>query len=209
MSKKYRIAVADDHLDSLACLRRFLESAGHEIVVEAHSGEELVKLCAHVQCDLILTDVKMTGMDGLEAVSIIRKSRETPVIVVSAFFDEDLLQRANSCGVFGYLTKPIRLKDLWTTIEIVVHRYNEFELVRLEAVDARHALDDRKDIERAKGILMKRCSLDESSAFRHLQQLARTHRKKLVDIAKSILLAYDAMEKPLVTSNTRKLATRE
>jgi len=170
MSKSFRVVIADDSLDERYCLRRLLERAGHQVVAEAEAGEDLIKQCASTSPDIAITDVRMSGIDGLAAAATITKTHSIPVVAVSAYFDDELVDRANACSVFSYLIKPVRQEDLLAMIPVVVHRFQEFQLLREEATSARQALEDRKDIERAKGILMKKCGLDEPSAFLQLQK---------------------------------------
>ena len=118
-----------------------------------------------------------------------------PVIVISvAFTDESFLERASSCGALAHLVKPVGQKDLAAIVSIAMQRFQEVQSLRAEVDNMRKALEDRKLIERAKGIIMAKRRLDEPTAFRFLQQLARRHRTKLAEVAKSILLADSALE---------------
>jgi response regulator NasT len=196
MHHTYRIAIADDDADQRVLLRKSLTKAGHTVVVEAASGEELVVLCTEDSANppqFVITDLKMNGMDGLDAATLIFEHREIPFIVVSGYDDDQLIERAIECGAFGFLVKPIREQELKAALCIAAQRFREVQSFRAEATSMRQALEDRKIIERAKGIMMHRRSLDEASAFKCLQQLARHHRQKLVDVAKSINLAADAL----------------
>jgi response regulator NasT len=189
MSNTYRIAIADDDADTLFCLGQLLKAVGHDIVVAASSGQEVVEECRSTTPDIIITDIMMASVDGIEAAGQILGDRDVPIIVVSGYLNDELLQRSNACGVFGYLIKPIRHADLSVAIEVAIRRHQEFRTLRDEASTLKQALEDRKTIERAKGILMKALQLDEAAAFHHLQEVARRHGDKMVSVAKSIILA--------------------
>ena len=119
-----------------------------------------------------------------------------PVILVSAFHDPELIARAEADHIMGYLVKPIKQADLQPVIALALRRFEQFEELRKEAADLRQALEDRKVIERAKGVLMKRGGLDEQDAFRRLQKLASEKSRKLIDIAQMILIAEEAVQPP-------------
>jgi response regulator NasT len=170
-----------------------LERLGHQVVATASTGRELVEQCRNHQPDLIISDIKMPDMDGIEAAAQIYRSDTIPVILVSAFHDIELVERASKNHILAYLVKPIRDTDLAPAIGVAMRRFDEFRELRREADDARQALDDRKVIERAKGILMKRTGLPEPDAFRRLQKLACSKSCKLVDIARSMVTAEEAL----------------
>ena len=164
------------------------------VVAAACTGLELVKLCKETRPDLVITDIKMPDMDGIDAASEVYKDNPVPVILVSAYHDDELIQRAEADHVLAYLVKPIKQADLVPAIGLAMRRFEQFQALRKEAADLRQALEDRKLIERAKGILMKRGSLDEAVAFRNMQKLASDKNRKLVEIAKIIITAEEAME---------------
>jgi len=134
----------------------------------------------------------MPDMDGIDAATLIEKEAPVPVILVSAHHDADTVRRAELDHIMAYLVKPIKQADLEPAIAIAIHRFDQFQALRKEAGDLRQALEDRKTIEKAKGILMKKVNLDEHDAFRRLQRLASDKNKKLVEIARSILMAEEA-----------------
>jgi response regulator NasT len=197
MSRALKIAVADDEPRMLDYYKETLPLLGHEVVASAQSGRELVEKARVCRPDLLITDIKMPDMDGIDAARQICQDEMVPVILVSAFSDPELIERAGANYVMGYLIKPIKEKDLQPVIAIVSRRFEEFQALRKEADTLRQAIQDRKVIERAKGILMKRTGQDEAAAFRRLQKLARENNRKLVEVAQMILTVdevYDPAE---------------
>jgi two-component system, response regulator PdtaR len=196
MTRSLSIAVADDEAIMRDYYRAILPLMGHRLASVAQSGRELVEFCRETRPDLVITDIKMDDMDGIDAAREICKDEPLPVILVSAYHEPDLFERASSEHILAYLVKPIKQADLDAAIAIAMRRFEQFRAVREEAGELRQALEDRKVIERAKGLLMKKASVDESEAFRRLQKLARDHNKKLVEVARMILLAEQAFLPP-------------
>jgi response regulator NasT len=194
MNRRLRVAVADDETDTLEYFREMLVQLGHQVVTAATTGRELVQGCRAARPDLVITDIKMPEMDGIEAATQISREGPLPVILVSAYHDTDLIGRAEADHIMAYLVKPIKQADLETAIAIALRRFEQFQQLRREAADLRQALADRKLIERAKGILMKKLGLDEDEAFRRMQKLASEKNRKLVEIAEAILTAEEALE---------------
>jgi response regulator NasT len=192
MSRSLRIAVADDELDMRDYFKTILPTMGHEVVAVAENGRELVEKCREVKPDLVITDIKMPDMDGIDAASRIYRDGPVPVILVSAYHDADFIRRAEDDHILAYLVKPIKQANLEPAISIATRRFEQFQALRQEAVTLKQALEDRKLIEKAKGILMKKANLDEADAFRRLQRLASDKNRKLVDIAQMILTAEEA-----------------
>jgi response regulator NasT len=192
MSQALRIVIADDEPDMRDYFQQVLPRLGHTVVAAAQNGRELVEMCRAAKPDLVITDIKMPELDGIDAAIQLYQNQPLPVILVSAYHDAALIVRAELDHIMGYLVKPIKQMDLAPTISIAVHRFQQFEALRQEASDLRQALADRKVIERAKGILMKKSNLDEAEAFRRLQKLASEKNRKVVDIATMILTAEEA-----------------
>jgi response regulator NasT len=192
--RSLRIAVADDEEDMRDWFQRILPRLGHQVVSLAQNGLELIEHCRALKPDLVVTDIKMPKMDGIEAAAILFRDTPMPVILVSAYHDEELIERAEADHIMAYLVKPIEQKDLAPAIAIAIRRYEQFQALRQETADLKQALEDRKTIERAKGVLMKRAGLDEPEAFRRLQKLASDKNKKLIDAAQIILLADEAFQ---------------
>ncbi len=173
--------------------RKILPAIGHEVVGVAATGRELVEKCRQFTPDLVITDVKMPDMDGIDAAGEIYRELAVPVILVSAHHDGDLIARAEADHVMAYLVKPIKQAHLEPAIAIAMRRFGEFQALRKDTADLRQALADRKVIEQAKGILMSTARLDEQSAFRRLQKLASEKNRKLIDIAHMIITAKEAL----------------
>jgi len=173
-------------------LRETLQVLGHDVVAEAENGRELLELCRTMHPELVITDIRMPDVDGLEAAAAIYVTESVQVIIVSAYHDPELMERAQRNHVLAYLVKPIKQADLETAIAITMRRFEEFQALRSETDNLRQALEDRKIIERAKGILMKLAGIDEPEAFRRLQRLASERRRKLVEIAQMIVMVEEA-----------------
>lgn len=187
MNRSLRIAIAEDEPDMREYLEMTLPRLGHQVVVAAENGRELVERCRTARPDLVITDIKMPEMDGIAAATQIFQEGPVPVILLSAYHDPELIERAEADHVLAYLVKPITEADLRPTIAIAMRRFEQFQTLWKETADLRQALEERKVIERAKGALMKRANVDEVEAFRRLQRLATDKRVKLVEVARLIL----------------------
>jgi len=196
MSHALRIVVADDEPDMRDYFRKILPHLGHRLVAVAENGRDLVQLCREEKPDLVITDIKMPDMDGIDAAVEIYRTLAVPVILVSAYHDPELIARAEADHIMGYLVKPIKQADLEPVIALAMRRFDQFQQLRREAADLRQALEDRKIIERAKGVLMKMAHLDEHDAFRRLQKLASDKNLKLVEVARMIVTAEEAFHPP-------------
>ena len=188
-----RIGIADDEPDMRDYFQKILPALGHTVVCAARTGKELVDHCHKLKPDLVITDIKMPDMDGIEAAVALYRDNAIPVILVSAYHDPELIARAEADHILAYLVKPIKQADLEPAIGLAMRRFAQFQELRQEAADLRQALADRKIIERAKGILMKRAGLEEQDAFRRLQKLASEKNRKLIDIATMIVTAEEAL----------------
>lgn len=192
MNTRLRIIVADDESLLVEELSAYLADLGHDVIATAATGKELVEKARELEPSLVVTDIKMPDMDGLEASKAICAKRAIPFVVVSAYHDEDYIRRAKEQCVMSYLVKPINEGSLKVAVALAMRRFQEFEALHTENVDLRQTLEDRKIIERAKGILMKRTSLDEQAAFLRLQKLAREKAISMVAVATTILEAEQA-----------------
>ena len=170
-------------------LREQLENLGHQVVAEAYTGREAVFLAAEHQPDLVLLDIVMPDMDGIEAARRISAERPIPIVLISAHSENSLAERADEAGVFAYLVKPVSAEDLRPALLLARSRFREFQLLRQEVADLRQALETRKLVERAKGILMRRLNLTEEEAFRRLQRRSQDENRKMREIAQAIITA--------------------
>ena len=182
-----RIAVADDERDMRQFFQEVLTHLGHKVLVNAETGRQLLDGCRQAAPDLIITDIKMPDMDGLEAASAVNRAHPVPVIAVTAHSEPELLERASTGPVMTYLIKPVKPTDLQAAITMAVARHEQLRKATQEAASLRQALEDRKVIERAKGIVSRRLHVEEAEAFRRLQKLASVHNRKLADVSQQIL----------------------
>ena len=151
-------------------------------------------MCRTSHPDLVITDIKMPEMDGIDAANELCREQVIPVILVSAYHDPELIERAEADHIIAYLVKPIKQSHLEPAIAIAMRRFAQFQELRREASDLRQALTDRKIIERAKGVLMKQARIDEQEAFLRMQKLARDKNRKLVEIAQMFLMLDETIE---------------
>jgi AmiR/NasT family two-component response regulator len=192
MTPSLRIVVADDERDMRDYFHKILPRLGHRVVAAAVNGEQLIDFCRFYRPDLVITDIKMPDMDGIEAATKLYEEMPLPVILVSAYSDAKLIERAEADHIMAYLVKPIKQTDLEPAIGLAMRRFEQFEALRREASDMRQALENRKIIERAKGILMKELSLDEAEAFRRLQRGAMNRQTTMVEMARWVLATSQA-----------------
>ncbi len=198
MNRSLRIAVADDEPRMREYFQKILPRLGHEVVAAAATGSELVEQCRAQRPDLIITDINMPEMDGIEATNLIYSDEPVPVILVSAHHDEALVLRAETAHIMSYLIKPIKQADLVPAITIAMKRFEEAQVLRDETASLKQSLEERKVIEKAKGVLMRVAGLDENEAHRRLQKLACDSRKKVIDVARTILATEEAAVIPRV-----------
>jgi two-component system, response regulator PdtaR len=196
MKRSLRIVVADDEREMREYLREMLTLLGHEVVGAAADGRQLVALCEAHKPDLVISDVRMPDMDGIEAATRLASLTPVPIILISAFHDEETIGRAEADHILAYLVKPIKANNLEPAIALVMRRFEQFQDLRREAATLKQALEDRKIIERAKGRLMQQAHLDEAEAYRRLQHAARSMQKKLVDAASLYLSMDDLLFQP-------------
>jgi two-component system, response regulator PdtaR len=182
-----RILIAEDETIIRLDLRDLLERAGHEVVGEARDGEEAVALAAELQPDLAIMDVKMPRLDGIDAARKIMGERPMPIVLLTAYGQQELVARAVEAGVFGYLVKPFREQDLVPAIETARARHAELAAVREEVDSLADALAARKAIERAKGLLMEKEGLSEAEAFERLRKASQVSQRPLQVIAEAVI----------------------
>jgi response regulator NasT len=182
-----RILVAEDETIIRLDLKDLLERAGFEVVAEAKDGEEAVALARSAQPDLALMDVKMPRLDGIEAARRILDERPIPIVMLTAYGQQELVARAAEAGVFGYLVKPFREQDLLPAIHTARARHEELQALREEAESLQEALAARKVIERAKGLLMAKEGLTEDEAFSRLRRASQASQRSLKVIAEAVV----------------------
>ena len=196
MTRPLKIAVADDEPDMREYFEKILPHLGHQVVAVCEDGKQLVEQAQATHPDLIITDIKMPKLDGIEAANIIAAECPLPVILVSGYLDPELIRRAEDDHVLAYLVKPIKRNDLEASIAIAMRRFEQFQQLRSESTNLAQAYEDRKLIERAKSALMKLGDLDEQTAFVRLQKIAIQKQLRLVDVARSVLLTAEVIAPP-------------
>jgi two-component system, response regulator PdtaR len=198
-----RILVADDDpLIALALVER-VRSLGHEPIGPARDGAQAIELARTTAPDLYLFDVEMPHVDGLEAAArLTAEGLRRPVVIITGIEDETLIERSIATGVSAYLTKPIDTRELQAAIGLAAARHDEFVQLEADVERAQQALEDRKVVERAKGLLMSALGLSEQDAFKRLQQTARERNLRLADVAARIV-----EQQSLLTPPKRKPAS--
>ena len=187
-----RIRIAEDETIIRLDLRDLLERAGHDVVAEARDGEEAVALAREHAPELAVLDVKMPRVDGIEAARRILADRAIPIVMLTAYGQEELVGRAVEAGVFGYLVKPFREQDLVPAIAAARARHAELEELRSQAESLSEALAARKVIERAKGLLMEKEGLTEDVAFSRLRGASQSTGRPLRVIAEAVIATFES-----------------
>jgi response regulator NasT len=182
-----RVAVADDERDMRQFFEELLPHMGHQVVAVAETGRQLADVCRTARPDVVITDIKMPDMDGIDAAAVVNREHEVPVVLVSAHTEGELLARSGAEYIMSYLVKPIKPADLQAAITLAVSRFEQYQRVRDEAASLRQSLEDRKVIEQAKGIAMRRLGISETEAYRRMRRLSSQHNWKLIDLARRVL----------------------
>ena len=185
-----RILVAEDETIIRLDLRKTLEDAGFQVCAEARNGEEAVALAERERPDLAILDVKMPRLDGIEAARRIIAERPIPIVMLTAYGQDELVSRAVEAGVFGYLVKPFRETDLLPAIRAARARHAELEALREEAESLTEALATRKVVERAKGLLMEREAITEEEAFARLRRASQSSNRPMKVVAEALIAAF-------------------
>jgi AmiR/NasT family two-component response regulator len=189
-----RVIIADDESLIRMDLREMLQNLGYLVVGEVGDGRSAVNLARELRPDVVIMDIKMPDMDGIDAAKVLTEEHIAPVILLTAYSQKDLVERAKEAGVVGYMVKPFRESDLVPAIEVALARFKEFEALHKEVNDLQVALETRKLVDRAKGILMDTQSLSEAEAFRKIQKMSMNTRKPMKEVAEAIILAHQAGE---------------
>jgi response regulator NasT len=188
-----RILVAEDEALIRMDLVEMLQEAGYEVVAEATNGEEAIALATEHQPDLAILDVKMPVLDGISAAEKIISI--APVLMLTAFSQKELIDRARDAGVMAYVVKPFTIGDLVPAIEIAISRHTQMKSLAEEVADLHERLETRKIIDRAKGILMKALNLSEPEAFSWIQRAAMDRRLTMKEVAQAVISPEAALDK--------------
>ncbi|MGA9761741.1 MAG: response regulator [Gaiellaceae bacterium] len=186
-----RLLIAEDETIIRLDLRELLERAGFEVCAEARDGLEAVELARTEQPDLAILDVKMPGLDGIEAAKRILEERPIPIVILTAYSQQELIARAVEAGVYGYLVKPFRESDLLPAIETARARHTELMALREEADSLAEALAARKLVERAKGLLMDKEKLNEQDAYARLRKASQLSGKPIRVVAEALIATFE------------------
>lgn len=182
-----RIVIADNESIIRMDLKEILEEAGHEVIGEATDGIKAIDLTRKYKPDLIIMDIKMPEMDGITAAKTIANEKLAPVLLLTAFSQKEIVDRAKDSGVLAYLVKPVKESNLFPAMEIAISRFREIAQLEQELYDVKNSLEMRKLLDRAKGILMDAYGINESEAYRRIQQYSMAKRKTIKEVAKSII----------------------
>ncbi len=184
-----RVLIADDDPIIRLDLKQMLENLGYEVVAEAEDGQQALDLAKQHEPDICVLDVKMPVMDGIDSAIQIAGNAIAPVILLTAYSDQELIERAKEAGVFGYLVKPFKPSDLSPAIEVARSRFEQNVRLTEEVTTLSERLEARKVVEKAKGILMSEQGFGEAEAYRRIQQQSMNARKSMKEIAEAIILA--------------------
>ena len=187
--KPLKIVIADDEAVIRMDLKEILEGAGHEVVGETANGRRAVAIVRETSPDLVIMDIKMPDMDGVEAARLIAADHLAPVLLLTAFDDAELIERAKDAGVLAYLVKPVEEKNLFPAMEIALSRWQEMQSLEEELFAMRDSLETRKLLDRAKGILMQAHNISESEAYRRMQRYSMEKRLSLKEVAAAVVKA--------------------
>ncbi|MCE2849689.1 MAG: ANTAR domain-containing response regulator [Roseiflexaceae bacterium] len=188
MTNQLRLVIADDESIIRMNLRETLVGLGYLVVGDAGDGVSAIHLARELRPDLVIMDIKMPKLDGIQAAKVLTEEKIAPVLLLTAYSDRELVDRARDAGVVNYIVKPFREAELLPAIEIALARFAEFSAMDKELGDLKETMETRKLVERAKGVLMDTQGLKEQDAFRKIQQLSMNTRKSMREIAQAILL---------------------
>lgn len=188
MTNQLRLVIADDESIIRMNLRETLVGLGYLVVGDAGDGVSAIHLARELRPDLVIMDIKMPKLDVIQAAKVLTEEKIAPVLLLTAYSDRELVDRARDAGVVNYIVKPFREAELLPAIEIALARFAEFSAMDKELGDLKETMETRKLVERAKGVLMDTQGLKEQDAFRKIQQLSMNTRKSMREIAQAILL---------------------
>ena len=186
-SQTTRVLIAEDEALIRLDLKEMLEEEGYTVVAEVGDGQQAVDQAEELRPDLVILDIQMPVLDGLSAAEQIAKARTAPVIVLTAFSQRELVERARDAGAMAYLVKPFGKSDLVPAIEMAVSRFAELQLLEAEVADLSERLETRKVVDRAKGVLQEKLSLSEPDAFRWIQKTSMDKRLTMREVAVGVV----------------------
>lgn len=187
-SHEKKVLIAEDNPKTRLFLKNQLELLGYQVEAVSN-GQAAVDMVSEIDPTLVIMDVKMPEMDGIDAARNISSRKTVPIILITGLSSDEMATKAIESGVFAYLVKPVTKKQLEPAIKLAMARYDEFKSLKVEVDDLKDAIETRKLVERAKGILMKRCSISEEEAFKLLQTHSQKENKKMREIAETIVNA--------------------
>ena len=202
--RSLRVLIADDEALLRLDIREMLECAGHIVVGEAENGKAAVAAAEKEKPDLVIMDVKMPVMDGLEAARLIGEAKLAPVLLLTAYSQQEIVKQATDSGVFAYLVKPIREEELFPAIEIAISRFEAFMRLNAALDKAKDDLETRKILDRAKGILMDQYKFTEKDAFQAMQKLSMDRRLSLKAVAKAVIASAEIQNRETGKRKTKK-----
>ena len=182
-----RVLIVDDESLIRMDLRDIIESCGHEVVAEGTNGVEALELCKKHKPDIILMDVKMPELDGIEAARQIGFHHEAPVVLLTSYSQQDLIDKARDSGVYGYLIKPVREEQLVPTLEMALGRYKSDAQLREKMAELEQSLEDRKIIQKGTGILMELYSISEVEAYNRIRTLSMNKQISIIETCNLII----------------------
>ena len=187
--EKLRVLIADDEALIRLDVREMLIDAGHTVVAEAKNGDDAIRFVRELKPDFVIMDVKMPGSDGINASKVIVDEQLAPVLLLTAYSQEDIVSKANDAGVLAYLVKPVREEQLFPAMEIAYARFKDIKALGLELESLKSSLETRKLLDRAKGILMDAHGFTEAEAYRKMQQYSMNQRITIKQLAEAIISA--------------------
>lgn len=182
-----RVVIAEDEAIIRMDLRETLEEEGYTVVAETGRGDEAVELVRNLNPDLAILDVKMPGIDGLQAAGVITREKLSAVLILTAFSQREIVEQARDAGALAFLVKPFQKSDLVPAIEVAIGRFRELRDMSGEISALGEQLEARKAIDRAKGLLIDECGMREADAFGFIQRTAMSERTRMRDVAERIL----------------------
>lgn len=195
-TSKRRVILAEDESLTRIDLQGILTQRGYEVVGEASDGKAAVELARQLRPDIAILDIEMPEMDGIEAARIIWDEKICPVLLLTAYSQRDLVERAREAGVMGYLVKPFRTEEVSPAIEVALARFDEHRMLDIEVTDLRDKFETRKLVDRAKGLLMEQKGISEAEAFRRIQKMSMNTRRPMKDIAQAIIITTEGGGQP-------------